>query len=192
MRSGDNAYAEYENESDGTLILRLRDGEDKIQDYILDKYKNLVRSKARSMYILGAEPEDPGRDTSFYTFAELCISRQVYTAVTASGRKKHMPLNSYVSLYSGDDGNEGEKMLEETLPALDGLNPEAQIIDRENVEEIESIIENELSGFEKQVLELYLTGMSYTEIAKVLGKDEKSTDNALSRAKSKIKKAIKK
>jgi RNA polymerase sporulation-specific sigma factor len=209
MRSGDNAYAEYENESDGTLILRLREGEDRIQDYILDKYKNLVRSKARSMYILGAEPEDliqegmiglfkaikdydPGRDTSFYTFAELCISRQVYTAVTASGRKKHMPLNSYVSLYSGDDGSEGDKMLEETLPGLDGLNPEAQIIDRENVEEIERIIENELSVFERQVLELYLTSMSYTEIAKVLGKDEKSTDNALSRAKAKIKKCIKK
>ena len=94
MRSGDNAYVQYENESDETLILRLRDGEDRIWDYILDKYKNLVRSKARSMYILGAEPEDliqegmiglfkaikdydPGRDTSFYTFAELCISRQV-------------------------------------------------------------------------------------------------------------------
>jgi len=209
MRSGDNAYVQYENESDETLILRLRDGEDRIWDYILDKYKNLVRSKARSMYILGAEPEDliqegmiglfkaikdydPGRDTSFYTFAELCISRQVYTAVTASGRKKHMPLNSYVSLYSGDDGNEGDQILEETLPGLDGLNPEAQIIDRENVEEIEHIIENELSVFEKQVLELYLTGMSYTEIAKVLGKDEKSTDNALSRAKAKIKKCIKK
>jgi RNA polymerase sporulation-specific sigma factor len=209
MRSGDNAYAEYENESDGTLILRLREGEDRIQDYILDKYKNLVRSKARSMYILGAEPEDliqegmiglfkaikdydPGRDTSFYTFAELCISRQVYTAVTASGRKKHMPLNSYVSLYSGDDGDEGDKMLEETLPGLEGLNPEAQIIDKENVEEIERIIENELSVFERQVLELYLTSMSYTEIAKVLGKDEKSTDNALSRAKAKIKKCIKK
>ncbi|MBD5465974.1 MAG: sigma-70 family RNA polymerase sigma factor, partial [Lachnospiraceae bacterium] len=108
---------EFDKTSDEELILRLREGEEAIMDYIMDKYKNLVRSKAKSMYILGADNEDliqegmiglfkairdfdSGRDASFYTFADLCISRQIYTAVKASGRQKHMPLNTYISLYS--------------------------------------------------------------------------------------------
>ena len=107
------AYSQY---SDEELILRLRDGEERITDYIIDKYKNLVKSKAKCMYILGADNEDLiqegmiglfkavrdydcGRDASFFTFADLCISRQMYTAVQASRRQKHAPLNSYISLY---------------------------------------------------------------------------------------------
>ncbi|MDE7015141.1 MAG: sigma-70 family RNA polymerase sigma factor, partial [Kineothrix sp.] len=103
--------------SDEELILRLRDGEENITDYIMEKYKNLVKSKAKSMYILGADSDeliqegmiglfkairdyDSGRDASFFTFADLCISRQMYTAVQASRRQKHAPLNSYISLYS--------------------------------------------------------------------------------------------
>lgn len=205
MKSSDNAYNNYGSESDEALIIRLRDGESEIVDYILDKYKNLVRSKARSMYILGAEPEDliqegmiglfkairdydPGRDASFSTFADLCVSRQVYTAVTASGRKKHMPLNTYVSLYSDEDSDEGRGLEDKILG--NEANPESMIIDKENVEAIENLIDTQLSLFEKQVMELYMTGMSYTDIAKVLGKDEKSTDNALTRAKSKMKKCL--
>ncbi len=196
--------------SDEELILRLRDGEENITDYIMDKYKNLVKSKAKSMYILGADSDDliqegmiglfkavrdydSGRDASFFTFADLCISRQMYTAVQASRRQKHAPLNSYISLYShvasgGEQGEEAE--LVSLLSAKAELSPEEMVIDKENVENVERAIERELSTFEKQVLDLHLTGMGYIQIAKVLGRDEKSADNALQRIKGKLKKAI--
>ena len=200
-------YGQY---SDEELILRLRDGEENITDYIMDKYKNLVKSKAKSMYILGADSDDliqegmiglfkavrdydSGRDASFFTFADLCISRQMYTAVQASGRQKHAPLNSYISLYShvasgSDQGEEAE--LVSLLASRAELSPEEMVIDRENVKNLERTIERDLSTFEKQVLDLYLTGMSYVQIAKVLGRDEKSADNALQRIKGKLRKAI--
>ena len=200
---------DYETSKDEELILRIRDGEEKITDYIMEKYKNLVRSKAGSMYILGADREDLiqegmiglfkairdydiGRDASFATFADLCVARQMYTAVQAAGRKKHAPLNSYVSLYAGNgsDKTEEETKLLDSLVSRDEQNPEELLIDRENVERIEKAIESELSSFERQVLDLYLTGMKYTEIARVLGKDDKSTDNALQRCRSKIRKAL--
>lgn len=197
----------YEQFTDEELIVRLRDGEEQITDYIMDKYKNLVRSKAGSMYILGADRDDliqegmiglfkairdydTGRDASFFTFADLCISRQMYTAVQAAGRQKHAPLNTYISLYtsSGEKGDGEEKELINSLISRVERNPEDLLIDKENVELLEKIIERELSSFEKQVLDLYITGMKYTQIAKVLGKDEKSTDNALQRIKSKLRK----
>lgn len=201
-------YSEYEQMSDEELIDRLRGGEEPIMDYICDKYKNLVRSKAKSMFILGGDSEDldqegmiglfkavrdydSGRDASFYTFAELCLSRQMYTAVQASKRQKHIPLNSYVSL-SGDGTEEehGEHSLLEALADRNELNPEEMFLDKERVAYLESVIEQELSSFEKQVLDLYMTGMSYTQVAKVLGRDEKSTDNALRCLKGKIKKML--
>lgn len=200
---------DYEQYTDEELIVRLREGEAQITDYIMDKYKNLVKSKAKSMYILGADREDLiqegmiglfkairdydiGRDASFFTFADLCVSRQMYTAVQAAGRKKHAPLNTYISLYSNSSKEEGgeEWELVNSLISRAELNPEDMLIDRENVELIERTIDKELSGFEKQVLDLYLTGMKYTQIAKVLGKDDKSTDNALQRIKNKLKRLI--
>ncbi|MBR6665567.1 MAG: RNA polymerase sporulation sigma factor SigH [Lachnospiraceae bacterium] len=201
-------YINYEQESDESLIERLRDGESTIVDYIMNKYKYLVRSKAQAMYILGADTEDLiqegmiglfkavrdydcGRDASFFTFAELCISRQMYTAVQASQRKKHAPLNTYISLY-GEQKEKGEGApLEEILSSGAGSNPETLFLDKERMEYLEGEIDKELSTFEKQVLDLYLTGMSYSQIAKVLGKEEKSTDNALQRVKAKIKKILK-
>lgn len=202
----------YEKYSDEELIVRLRDGESAITDYIMDKYKNLVRSKAKSMYILGADREDliqegmiglfkavrdydTGRDASFFTFADLCVSRQMYTAVQAAGRQKHAPLNTYISLYANASENDGTEKGEE-WELIDSLisqavrNPEELLIDKENVEHLERAMEKELSAFEKQVLDLYLTGMKYSQIAKVLGRDDKSTDNALQRMKAKLKKAI--
>ena len=203
---------EYGNSSDEELILRLREGEEAITDYIMDKYKNMVRSKAKSMYILGADREDliqegmiglfkavrdydTGRDASFFTFADLCVSRQMYTAIQAAGRQKHMPLNTYVSLYAdgadGEDGlREAERGLLESAASRLEQNPEELLIDRENVKRLEEVMEKELSSFEKQVLDLYLTGMKYSQIARVLGKDDKSTDNALQRIKAKLKRAI--
>ena len=200
----------YEGLTDEELIDRQRSGERQIMDYIMDKYKNLVRKKAKSMYILGADNDDliqegmiglfkavrdydPGRDASFYTFADLCISRQMYKAVQASRREKHTPLNTYVSLYADmaeaeNDGNSTE--LVNVIASAVETNPEQLMIDRENVADIEAIIEKELSSFEKQVLDLYITGMSYSQIAGVLSRDAKSTDNALQRLKAKLRKAV--
>lgn len=201
---------DYTDISDEELIVRLRDGEENITDFLMDKYKNLVRSKAKSMYILGADREDliqegmiglfkalrdydSGRDASFLTFADLCVSRQMYTAVQASRRKKHIPLNSYVSLYSGvamGGDNDEETELVNVLSSLSEKSPEEAWIDKENMTLLEKTIDKELSSFEKQVLDLYVTGMGYVQIARVLGRDEKSTDNALQRLKGKLRRVI--
>ena len=200
----------YDGITDEELIDRQRSGERQITDFIMDKYKNLVRKKAKSMYILGADNDDliqegmiglfkavrdydPGRDASFYTFADLCVSRQMYKAVQASRREKHAPLNTYISLYADtaeaeSDGN-GTALVNVIASAVE-TNPEQLMIDRENVADIEAIIEKELSGFEKQVLDLYITGMSYSQIAGVLSRDAKSTDNALQRLKAKLRRAV--
>ncbi len=204
-------HTSYDSQSDEELIQRIREGEEQITDYIMDKYKNLVRSKAKSMYILGADRDDliqegmiglfkaardydSGRDASFYTFADLCIARQMYNAVQASNRKKHIPLNTYVSLYGGttktDESGQEDTDLLNALVLKTQQNPEDLLIDRENVERIEEVIDSQLSSFEKQVLDLYMTGMSYVQIAHVLGRDEKSTDNALQRLKGKIRKSM--
>lgn len=205
MGEGDEDYGLC---SDRELIDRLRGGESQIMDYICDKYKNLVRSKAKSMFILGADNEDliqegmiglfkavrdydMGRDASFSTFAELCISRQMYTAVQASRRRKHYPLNSYVSLYGEDSDDDREGVnLAELLADKTELSPEEMFLDKERVAYLEKTIEEELSDFEKQVLDLYRTGMGYSQIARVLGRDEKATDNALQRLKAKIRKML--
>lgn len=200
-------YNDYESFSDEELLVRLRDGDNRITEYIIEKYKDLVRRKSKSMYILGADHEDllqegmiglfkairdydAGRDASFHTFAELCVARQIYTAVQSAGRKKHSFLNFYVSLYGNQErnGEEYPELIQE-LVAWNAKNPEELVIDQENLESLERTIDQELSGFEKQVLELCLTGMSYTEIARVLGKTQKATDNALQRIKTKIRKA---
>ncbi len=200
---------QYQEQSDEELIVRLRDGEQEISDYLCQKYKNMVRSKAKSMYILGGDNEDLiqegmiglfkamrdydiGRDASFSTFADLCISRQMYTAVNASQRQKHIPLNNYVSFFSeGKDMEQNPELafLGELTNQM-GRNPEEQFIDKERVAYLQEAIQNELSPFEKQVLDLYLTKMSTPEIARVLGRDGKSTDNALQRLKGKIKKLL--
>lgn len=201
----DNTYSELTDEE---LIMRMREQDPRIVDIIIDKYKDMVRIKARSMYILGAEPEDliqegmiglfkairdydMGRDASFATFATLCVNRQMYNAIQAAGRQKHMPLNSYISLYGEKEGSDGQEtgLPDSVVSSLD-LNPEQLVIDRENVKDLEKAIDESLSKMEKQVLELSMTGMSYTEIARVLGVDEKSTDNALQRARAKVKKLV--
>ncbi len=201
-------YSNFEQDTDEVLIDRLRDGEKLVIDYLMDKYKNLVKHKAKSMYILGADTEDLiqegmiglfkavrdydcGRDASFYTFAELCVSRQMYTAVQAAQRKKHLPLNSYISLNSESKDKDAPTELLDVLQAGQNVNPETLFLDKERMEYLENQIEKELSDFERQALELYLTGMSYSQVAKVLCRDEKSTDNALQRVKMKIKKILK-
>ena len=206
-------HSKYEEMTDEELIDQLREGDRQVMDYICDKYKNLVRSKAKSMYILGGDSEDLiqegmiglfkavrdydcGRDASFYTFADLCISRQMYTAVQASQRLKHAPLNSYVSLDSPgrteEDRDKEAQTLAELLSGRTGGNPEELFLDKERVAYLEEQIAKELSELENQVLDLYITGMSYTQIAKVLGRSDKATENALTRAKQKIRGMLRK
>lgn len=201
------SYESYACATDEELIDRLRQGEEAIMEYICTKYKESVRHKARSMYILGGETEDliqegmvglfkavrdydSGRDASFATFADLCVSRQMYTAVQAAGRQKHIPLNSYISLYADtwSDSDDRTSDMLENLEDREKTNPEELFLDKERVSDMEAMIGRELSSFEKQVLDLYLTGMNYTDIARVLGRDAKSTDNALQRIRNKLKK----
>ena len=187
----------YENQTDEELITRIRDGEAEIMEYIIEKYKDLVRKKAQRMYILGGDNEDiiqegmiglfkavrdydAGRDASFFTFADICISR-------------HFPLNHYISLYASAQTNDGageEMQLINALEAPLEKNPEEHMISLENVERIEKLINEELSPLERQVCDLCMVGLNYIEIAKILGRDEKSTDNALQRVKNKIKKGL--
>lgn len=198
----------YSDFTDEELITLLREGDAAITDYLMEKYKNTVRLRAASMFILGGDKDDliqegmiglykairdydSGRDASFRTFAELCVSRQVYTAIEASRRMKHQPLNSYISIYgeTDDEGHDDNSIID-LLQSVTDRNPEDLLIDRENSERLQQKIYEELSPFERQVLNLRVTGMGYTEIAKVLGKDDKSTDNAIQRIKAKVKKII--
>lgn len=197
-------YKQYENETDEALIKKLHDGEEEIMDYLLNKYKNLVRKKARAMFLIGGDNDDliqegmiglykainkydPSKENSFFNFADLCISRQIYTAVTASNRKKHTPLNSYISLngnFTGVD-SEDSSMLK-VLNTLTIKNPEELVIDKENLGVIEYEIERSLSKFEKQVFKLYVLGTGYVEISEELEKNPKSIDNALQRIRTKL------
>ncbi len=196
--------------SDEELIIEYRDGDKPAVDILMVRYKDMVRSLAGSMYIIGGETEDliqegmiglfeavrdydSGRDASFRTFAKLCVSRKMYSAIRLSGRKKHMPLNTYISIYNdtekSGDGDNGLP-LGDTLPADRDTEPESIILNQEKALEISEAIENELSAFEKSVMDLFMTGMGYAEIARVLGRDEKSTDNALQRIRGKLKKYL--
>ncbi len=200
-------YEQYEQYSDEELIGKLREGHEEIRDYLMEKYKNLVRKKARALYLIGGDSDDliqegmiglykairdydGDRGASFYTFAELCVTRQLYTAVEASKRQKHMPLNTYVSLYDeeSEDGRGSRAYRAADMDRV--ISPEELLIAREDKEDMETAIQKRLSRFERQVLKLYLSGMNYSQIAQTLGKSSKSTDNALQRIKQKVKEII--
>ena len=194
----------YEGYSDEELISMMHQGEPEIMDYLMEKYKHLVRRKARALYLMGGDGDDliqegmiglfkavrdfrPKRGGSFAGFANLCISRQMYTAVEASERKKNIPLNSYISLYSGTIGNREHAVpLQDVLPDYKEINPEELVIDREEQEQMQQELRKHLSRFENRVLDAYLEGMDYREIAELLGKEAKAIDNALQRIKRKV------
>lgn len=191
----DMMVKDYDTCTDEELIARLRAGEREITDYLIDKYKSLVRTRARALYLVGGDHEDliqegmlglfkavrdykTGKEASFATFAGLCIDRQMYSAVASSQRQKHQPLNSFVSL--------SEPVSEQELRLVDEETPEEIMISRENVIGMHERIKERLSKFEYQVLELYLKGYDYTQIAEKLGKQPKAIDNALQRIRSKV------
>lgn len=194
----------YTDLTDEQLICRLRGGEKEITDYIMEKYKNLVRKKAKAMFLLGGENDDLiqegmiglfkairdydlTQNVPFAGFADLCISRQIYSAIAASKRKKHLPLNSYVSIYDSLDQESEEKRppLIDTIESAKESNPETLFLDKEYMEMMESELKKKLSKMENQVLKLHLLGMDYHKIAGITGKSPKAIDNALQRIKSK-------
>lgn len=196
----------YKELTDEQLLERLRAGETAVMDYILEKYKNLVRKRVKDLHLLGGDGEDliqegmiglfkavqdyePDRQTSFYTFADLCISRQIYTAVRTSNRKKHMPLNTYISLYSTTGGAHSdleEQPLIEQLHSLHADSPEALLIERERVDDIRRSLLEKLSRFEREVMLLFLAGYDYRQIAAMVDRPAKSVDNALQRSRTKL------
>ena len=196
--------ANYEHMTDEQLIGKLRKGDRHIMDYIMEKYKNLVRKEANAMYLLGGENDDliqegmiglfkavqdfnVEQETSFYSFAKLCITRQMYSAIEASKRKKHSPLNSYISLY---ETREEQGSLIETMAAGQESNPEELLVSREYAELLEMKLEESLSELENRVLYLHLLGTDYKTIARLLDKSPKTIDNALQRIKGKTEKIL--
>lgn len=194
----------YDTVTDEQLIAEFQSGNSEIMDYMMVKYKSMVRKKARAMYLIGGENEDliqegmiglmkAVRDydnalgTSFSSFAELCVSRQMYSAIEASRRKKHMPLNSYISLYAEEEGTEDEKQLPliDTIASAVENDPEALYFGKEFSEAFVEKLKEKLSLLENHVLYLHLMGTDYRTIAELLGKSPKSIDNALQRIKNK-------
>lgn len=202
----------YSELKDEEIIKLIRADEQPAVDYLMEKYKNLVIQKARTLYLMGGDKDDliqegmiglykairdykEDKDSSFYSFANLCVSRQIYSAIKASNRKKNIPLNTYVSLYTPvflDNMENGDKpSLLDVMFQKNNLNPEDLVIDKENTNMLEYELERRLSDFEKQVIKLYLGGMKYTQIAEVLRKEPKSIDNALQRIKAKLNSVLK-
>jgi len=185
----------YDKDTDEELIALTQKGNQLAEEHLLDKYKAVVRKKVRAMYLIGGETDDliqegmlglfkavrdyrADKEASFATFAGLCIDRQLYNAIASSNRKKHGPLNLYVSLSDEEFANE--------LKQLSSQSPEAIIIDRENTEGIQKRIKESLSSFENEVLKRYLEGNDYIQIAGLLTKEPKSIDNALQRIRTKV------
>ncbi len=201
VRVGD--ITAYEDLLEEEVVALARDGDDKASEYLIKKYKNFVRAKARSYFLIGADREDIIQEgmiglfkairdfraekiSSFRAFAELCITRQIITAIKTATRQKHIPLNSYVSLNKPIYDEESERTLMDVLAGARVLDPEELIISREEVHSIETKIGEVLSDLEQEVLSDYLQGKSYQEIAEHLDRHVKSIDNALQRVKRKL------
>lgn len=199
---------DYESCTDEELIRLFRDGQEDIMDFLLNKYKNLVKSQASQYFIPGADEQDilqegmiglfkavrdfdEKKDASFATFAKLCISRNIQSAVNKANRKKQEPLNTSVSLNAASEngGNaELESQAANSLKRLGLDDPERILIDSENYNFLMESIQNDLSQSEKAVFRLMITGLGYKEIARKLGKESKSVDNAITRIRTKAKK----
>lgn len=201
---------DFDTQTDEQLILLLRDGKTEITDYLMEKYKELVRQKAKAVFLIGGENDDliqegmiglfkairdfdPREGSSFRSFAGLCITRQMYSAIKAAGRKKHQPLNTYISIYGTDGkGAEGEPLpLTETIEADAESNPEEKFFNAEYAKALEEELEGRLSKLENRVLYLHLLGMDYIKIAELTDKSPKAIDNALQRIKTKTKQLMK-
>ena len=193
--------------TDEEIVELCHQGDSVAEEYLLNKYKNFVRSRARSYFLIGADHEDivqegmiglykairdfkPEKLSSFRAFAELCITRQIITAIKTATRQKHIPLNSYISLNRPIYDEESDRTLLDIIIESSTGNPEEMIINQENVGTIHRKMNEVLSELEQEVLSAYLDGKSYQEIAELLNRPVKSIDNALQRVKRKLEKYL--
>ena len=203
----DENYIEFKDKPDEEVVLEAQKGNNRAQEYLIAKYENFVKSKAKSYFLIGADKEDiyqegmigfykairdfkPDKFTSFKAFAEICVTRQIITAIKTATRQKHIPLNTYVSLNKPIYEDESDRTLIDVLSSIAISDPEELIISQEQLKFIEEEIAKVLSELELEVLTSYLDGKSYQEIASDLDRHEKSIDNALQRVKRKLEKHL--
>ena len=189
--------------TDDELLARIRAHDGEAEQLLYERYKQLVRSRAHSYFLIGADHEDlvqegmiglykavleydKSKSASFKSFAEICITRQILSAIKNATRKKHTPLNHYVSLNRSPVKEDGELTLLDTVRSLSVADPEDVVIGRENFEQMVTYLETVLSPMERKVLSLYLDGFSYPQIAARIEKPLKSVDNAMQRVKHKL------
>jgi RNA polymerase sporulation-specific sigma factor len=197
------SVSDYELMEDESLVELVHEGDSAALEYLIYKYKNFVRAKARSYFLIGADREDIIQEgmiglykairdfkedklSSFKAFAELCITRQMITAIKTATRQKHIPLNSYVSLDKPIYDEESDRTLMDVICGTKVTDPEELIINQEEFDDIEVKMGEILSDLERKVLMLYLDGRSYQEISVDLDRHVKSIDNALQRVKRKL------
>ena len=195
----------FEQMSDEELVEAIVAGNSEAMDFLMNKYKNLVRSRARTLFLVGADKEDliqegmiglykairdfnAEKQASFHGFAELCITRQMYSAIKGSNTQKNQPLNNYISIDSMEVMEDRENPLEQLLGNNfeKNKNPEQLVLDKEAADVLEYTLVRHLSNLEKKVLQFYMKDMNYSQIAAALGKEPKAVDNALQRIKKKL------
>jgi RNA polymerase sporulation-specific sigma factor len=200
-------FLDFKDKSDEEIVAQAKSGNNRAQEYLISKYENFVKAKAKSYFLIGADKEDiyqegmiglykaisdfnPEKSTSFKAFAEICVIRQIITAIKTATRQKHIPLNNYISLNKPIYEEESERTLLDVLAGLKITDPEELMISKEQINYIEGKISKVLSGLELEVLTSYLDGKSYQEIASDLERHSKSIDNALQRVKRKLEKCL--
>ncbi|GAA0860781.1 RNA polymerase sporulation sigma factor SigH [Clostridium nitritogenes] len=200
-------YLEFEEKNDEEIAIEAKAGNVIAQEYLINKYESFVKTKAKSYFLIGADREDiyqegmiglykairdfnPDKLSTFKAFAELCVTRQIITAIKTATRQKHIPLNTYISLNKPIYEEESERTLLDVLAGLKITDPEELVISQEEKIRIEDEIEKVLSKLELKVLNSYLDGKSYQEIACDLDRHAKSIDNALQRVKRKLEKCL--
>ena len=203
-KAGKKGYASLSDEELCAIVSGSKSGETGADEELFSRYRDFIKAKVRPYFLVGGDSEDliqegmiglynairdysPDRNASFRTFAELCITRQVLTAIKAATRTKHKPLNDYVS-FSSEAGESDGISLEDQIEDESPTDPEEIVIESESFRQLMGRISSFLSSYENKVLKLYLDGHSYSSIAETLGKPAKSIDNALQRIKSKLEK----
>ena len=199
--------SEFESKAEEEVVIEAKNGSVRAQEYVISRYESFVKAKSKSYFLIGADKEDIYQEgmiglykairdfnyeksTTFKAFAELCITRQIITAIKTATMKKHIPLNTYISLNKPVSEDDSERTLLDIISSMKITDPEELIISKEKKKYIEGEISKVLSDLEKEVLQSYLDGKSYQEIACDLDRHAKSIDNALQRVKRKLEKCL--
>ena len=199
--------SEFESKAEEEVVIEAKNGSVRAQEYVISRYESFVKAKSKSYFLIGADKEDIYQEgmiglykairdfnyeksTTFKAFAELCITRQIITAIKTATRQKHIPLNTYISLNKPVSEDDSERTLLDIIATSIVTDPEELIISKEELKHIESKMNELLSDLELQVVEYYLNGKSYQYIADKLKRDVKSIDNALQRVKRKLEKHL--